>query len=164
MTYRKDFPSPIGILTAVSDGTSITGLWMENQRYWGQSVSADPADGSNLEVMNQLQKWLDAYFNGKEPSFFVPCKADGTVFQQAVWEQLNRIPYGKTVTYGQIAKTIEQESGKIVSAQAVGNAIGRNPICILIPCHRVIGSNGELTGYAAGIDRKRILLELEKAI
>lgn len=164
MIYRKEFNSPLGILTAASDGSCITGLWMEDQRYWGKSMPADAADGTNLPVMRQLQIWLEEYFLGIAPSFSVPCRAVGTAFQQAVWEQLGRIPYGETVTYGQIAKKIEKESGNRVSAQAVGNAVGRNPISILVPCHRVIGANGELTGYAGGNHRKRFLLELERAL
>ena len=118
----------------------------------------------DLPVFGEAVKWLDLYFAGKEPDFMPALSPSGTTFQQAVWEILRTIPYGATTSYGTIAKCLEKRAGKRMSAQAVGGAVGRNPISILIPCHRVIGANGSLTGYAGGLDKKEYLLELEGVI
>ena len=161
--YICTIPSPVGILTAASDGTSITGLWIEGQKYF-TSTLADDGLKADLPVFKSLQKWLSIYFEGKSPNFAPPLAPKGSAFRQSVWQILCEIPYGTVTTYGDIAKQLEaQTGGKRVSAQAVGGAVGHNPISIIIPCHRVVGANGNLTGYAGGIDKKIQLLQLEKA-
>lgn len=165
MIYTRDIPSPIGLLTAASDGTAITGLWIENQKFWGDTLPASTEDGTHLPVLSQLENWLKAYFRGiSVSSEAIPVKMSGTAFQNAVWKKLMQIPYGTTVTYGQIAAELANERSRAVSSQAVGNAVGKNPISILVPCHRVVGAKGALTGYAGGIERKEYLLELEGSL
>lgn len=151
------YHSPIGIIILVSDGNSLTGLhFTEHQE---ETEAQDLSDDQKLHVFEDTCRWLDLYFNGMEPDFTPPIKPQGTLFQQKVWHELLTIPYGQTTTYGAITKRLNCRS-----AQAVGQAIHRNPIAIIIPCHRVIGSDGSLTGYAAGLDIKRALLQLEKRI
>lgn len=143
-----------------SDGETLTGLWIDGQKY-DKTILVD-AKEKNCPVFQQTKEWLDIYFSGKEPDFMPELSLHGTQFRQDVWEILRKIPYGKTMTYGEIAGVIARKQGKErMSAQAVGGAVGHNPISILIPCHRVVGVNGNLTGYAGGIDKKVKLLELE---
>ena len=157
MYYRCHYASPIGKLTIASDGLHITGLWMEGQAYFAAGHH-DPLDMPELPVFQAAGSWLDRYFAGCSPSCKeLPLLPRGTAFQQKVWGVLAQIPYGQTITYGQIANTM----GAAMSAQAVGGAVGRNPVSIMIPCHRVIGFGGKLTGYAGGIERKKWLLRHE---
>lgn len=160
--YTMTYASPVGLLTIAGDGESITGLWIENQKYFGYVPGGDMR-GNDLPVFEKTREWLDLYFSGKEPDFMIPLHAKGSVFREAVWEILRAIPYGSVITYGEISKRLEKSSGKRVSAQAAGGAVGHNPISILIPCHRVVGANGSLTGYAGGIGKKAWLLTLEGA-
>lgn len=163
MFYSTRYESPVGVLTLASNGTALCGLWLEGQKYHGASIPEAMEHCSTAEPFEQTRTWLDAYFAGKAPSpHELPLAPLGSAFRQAVWEQLLAIPYGELTTYGVIAKTLsDQQGGKNVAAIAVGGAVGHNPISIIIPCHRVVGSNGTLTGYAGGLDRKRTLLELE---
>lgn len=142
------YQTPIGMLSLVSDGTSLTEL-----KFGGLNERPNNQDH---RIFKETRRWLDLYFNGKKPDFVPPLKSQGTPFQQKVWHELLKIPYGETTTYGTIAKRIGCRS-----AQAVGQAIHRNPIAIIIPCHRVIGADGSLTGYASGVDIKQRLLQIE---
>jgi methylated-DNA-[protein]-cysteine S-methyltransferase len=161
MEYIHKIKSPVGILTVSSDGQNISGLWIEGQKYFAKTLEKDVCE-KNLPVFENVQKWLAVYFSGREPDFIPPLMPKGSPFQKTVWNNLCKIPYGQTTTYGELAKQIELEnSGKRTSARAIGSAVGHNPISILIPCHRVIGKNGDLTGYAGGIVNKIKLLELE---
>ena len=151
MILCKTIPSPLGDLTLASDGTSLVGLWLDGQKHFALRYP-------ELPVFAQAEQWLNRYFRGESPSpAEIPLAPKGSEFQQRVWKLLLTIPYGETTTYGTIARQLGCRS-----PQAVGNAVGRNPISILIPCHRVLGSNGVLTGYAGGLDKKKHLLELEK--
>lgn len=163
MLYKTELESPIGKLTAVSDGVHIVGLWIEGQKYFMHSVREETADKADLKVFADLKNWLKRYFAGEKTSpDALPLLPRGSKFQQDVWQILCRIPYGEVVTYKQIAKQIAEKQGKkTVSAQAVGGAVGHNPISIIIPCHRVVGSDGHMTGYAGGIPLKIKLLKLE---
>lgn len=143
------YQSPIGMLNIVSDGKSLTELKFGEPK--------EKTNNQDLLIFNETCRWLDLYFSGKKPNFTPPLNPQGTPFQQIVWQELLRIPYGETTTYGAIAKRINCRS-----AQAVGQAIHRNPIAIIIPCHRVIGADGSLTGYASGLDIKRKLLQMEE--
>lgn len=149
MTYITRYDSPIGPITLTSDGTVLTGLSFSDKM--ASSVGIE-----ELNVFSETRRWLDLYFAGRKPDFTPPLVFEGTDFQRRVWQALNEIPYGQTTTYGEIARRIGCRS-----AQAVGSAVGRNPIAIIIPCHRVIGTDGTLTGYAFGLDRKQYLLQLE---
>ena len=161
MTYIYKSNSPMGRLTIASDGQSITGLWLEGQKYYAATLGDDTSEKS-LPIFEQAQKWLDIYWEGKNPDFKLPLAPMGSEFRQNVWEILLDIPFGTVITYGDIAKTLaSRQEGKGVSAQAVGGAVGHNPISIIIPCHRVVGTGGSLTGYAGGIDKKISLLKLE---
>jgi len=163
MTYTTKYKSPTGQLTIASDGTNLTGLWMDGQKYFEATLDGEGRANDKLEVFTKTRKWLDDYFAGKNPDVKkLPLAPKGSEFRQNVWKILLAIPYGQLITYGDIAKNLEQSSGKKASAQAVGGAVGHNPIGIIIPCHRVVGSGGSLTGYAGGIDKKIQLLELEK--
>jgi methylated-DNA-[protein]-cysteine S-methyltransferase len=161
MEYIRKIKSPVGILTVSSDGQNISGLWIEEQKYFAETLEKDVCE-KNLPIFEHVQEWLDIYFSGREPDFMPPLMPKGSPFQKTVWDNLCKIPYGQTTTYGELAKQFETENkGKRTSARAIGGAVGRNPISILIPCHRVIGKNGDLTGYAGGIVNKIKLLELE---
>ena len=162
MLYTSHYASPLGGMTLVSDGTALVGLYFDGQKYAAEGLDATRTQ-KNLPVFEEARRWLDVYFSGRKPDFTPPTAPAGTAFQQSVWEILRTIPYGQTVTYGAIARRIEQNTGRRMSAQAVGGAVGRNPISILIPCHRVVGTNGSLTGYAGGIDKKERLLRWEGA-
>lgn len=163
MLYIKKIPSPLGVITAASDGENLTGLWFEGQKHFGSTLKG-AFDEKDLPVFRQTGEWLNIYFNSGLPGFTPPIKLGGTDFQKRVWEIVKTIPYGHTVTYGEIAKALERQNGaKRVCARAVGGAVGRNPVSIIIPCHRVIGTGGNLTGYAGSTDKKAFLLRLENA-
>ena len=163
MQYKTYFDSPVGNLLLSSDGENLTGLWIENQKYYAKGLAQDAECRDELEIFQQVKVWLSAYFAGENPDIReLPIKLCGSPFQQRVWNILREIPYGKTITYAEIAKKAAKMEGKpYTSARAAGGAVGHNPISIVIPCHRVVGSNGSLTGYAGGIDTKIQLLELE---
>ncbi len=167
MDYIEHYHSPLGGITLASDGTAITGLWFDGQKHFAYNLSDKTVENPTWSVFEQTRRWLDLYFSGRCPDFTPPLKPQGTPFQQRVWKTLLSIPYGHTTTYGDIAThivpTFHETSVQParMSAQAVGQAVGRNPIAIIIPCHRVIGANGSLTGYAGGVDKKAWLLKLE---
>ncbi len=160
--YTMEYASPVGRLTLASDGENITGLWMENQKYFGATLD-DVARQSELAVFDAVAAWLDSYFREEKPPMTLPLAPRGSAFRRAVWDILCAIPYGEVATYGDIAKEMAKQQGReTMSAQAVGGAVGHNPISILIPCHRVVGTGGSLTGYAGGIGAKVKLLQLEE--
>ncbi len=162
MTYTYHYYSPLGGITMASDGTALTGLWFDGQKYFAGTVSEEHIEKS-LPIFEDASKWLDIYFGGKGPDFMPPVAFETTPFRKVVWDILVTIPYGKTMTYGEIADIIAGQKGiDKMSAQAVGGAVGHNPVSIIIPCHRVVGTGGSLTGYAGGIDKKIQLLKLEK--
>ena len=162
MEFTYHYNSPIGGITLASDGKALTGLWFDGQKYFADTLSEN-YEKKKLPVFEETVKWLDIYFSGKEPDFTPPLLMKTTPFRKAVWEIMLTIPYGKTMTYGEIAKKIAQQRGlKKMSPQAVGGAVGHNSISLIIPCHRVIGTDGSLIGYAGGIDKKVKLLHLEK--
>ena len=163
MQYSSYYHSPIGRILLAADTIGITGLWFEGQKYFACHLDKDHEE-KEVPVFERAKQWLNIYFSGKEPNFTVPLHFTGTDFQKEVWKILCTIPYGRTTTYGEIAKQIAKRKGlPRMSAQAVGGAVGHNKISILVPCHRVIGANGSLTGYAGGIDKKIKLLQLERA-
>lgn len=163
--YYTTYPSPIGLLTLTSDGTSITGLWMEKQKYYMGTITDELHRDDRLLIFIKAKEWLDRYFVGEKPEITELSLAPaGSEFRQLVWEILCEIPYGSTMTYGQVAQKVAGRMKRPrMSAQAVGGAIGHNPISIIIPCHRVVGTDGSLTGYAGGNDRKQFLLTHERA-
>jgi methylated-DNA-[protein]-cysteine S-methyltransferase len=163
MYYRTTCRSPVGELTLACDDERLIGLWITGQKYYGCNLPAGAAERDDTLVFRQTKDWLERYFARKKPSASeLPLAPIGGVFRQEVWEILRAIPYGKVITYGGIAKMLAQKEGKAsMSAQAVGGAVGHNPIGIIIPCHRVVGANGSLTGYAGGIATKVRLLEHE---
>ncbi len=161
MYYCSEYDSPVGKLTIASDGVAVCGLWLEGQKYHGGTVPEEMVRNDEAGGFAELYAWLDAYFAGKQPDpASVPLAPIGSEFRQAVWQKLLEIPYGELTTYGTIAQALKEERGK-ASALAVGGAVGHNPISIIIPCHRVVGSDGSLTGYAGGLARKTWLLEHE---
>ena len=163
MEYTHHYSSPLGDITLASDGEALTGLWFNGQKYFGETLGRE-YEQRKLSVFELTNQWRDSYFRGKAPGFTPPLVMKTTPFRRAVWEILLAIPYGKTMTYGEIADRIAKQRGlQHMSAQAVGGAVGHNAISLIIPCHRVIGANGSLTGYAGGIDKKRKLLIMEKA-
>ena len=169
--FTTHYRSPIGDITLASDGTALTGLWFEGQKHFAATLQGTPVENPDLQIFEDTRRWLDLYFAGRRPDFTLQLAPEGTPFQQKVWKILCAIPYGKTMTYGEIAEQYETRHGTSqqsaskqsskTSARAVGCAVGRNPISIIIPCHRVIGADGSLTGYAGGLKRKEYLLELE---
>lgn len=160
MTCTMKYPSPVGMLTLSSDGEAITGLWFAGQKYEASTLPPDAVEQPDLPVFREAEAWLDAYF-GEEPLPPLPIlRPQGTAFRRCVWEALQEIPMGAVVTYGELAERL-QYAGIFTSPRAVGGAVGHNPISIFIPCHRVIGADGSLTGYAGGVEIKRFLLELE---
>lgn len=163
MDFTTRYRSPLGGITIASDGEALTGLWFDGQKHYADVLDKANVEQPNLPVFTQTRRWLDIYFSGQKPDFTPLLKAKGSPFRQLVWEILLSIPYGKTMTYGEIARAIAGKNGlERMSAQAVGNAVGHNPIALIIPCHRVLGCDGSLTGYAAGTDKKAFLLDLEK--
>jgi len=165
MYYWITYESPVGNMMVVCDGKqeNITGLWIEGQKYFQSTLSGEPVCGENIAVLQRAKGWLDAYFAGKKPAISaLPLKPEGSRFRQSVWKILCEIPYGSVTAYGEIAKQMALNMGvETMSAQAVGGAVAHNPISVIIPCHRVVGTNGSLTGYAGGIDKKIKLLEHE---
>lgn len=163
MFYKTDYHSPIGNITLGADEKNIVGLWMEGQKYFGDTVKDEMHRNDNLPIFLTTKKWLDRYFKGERPEIAeLPLAPIGGEFRQTVWNILCEIPYGQVITYGEIAKKIAQKRGlNRMSAQAVGGAVGHNPISLIIPCHRVVGTNGSLTGYSGGLDKKIRLLEFE---
>lgn len=164
MEYKCYYASRLGKIILSANENKLTGLWFENSRYRNKLDKLDLIFNADLEVFEKTKNWLDRYFNGQNPNADeIPIELWGSAFSLQVWELLKDIPYGETVTYGDIAKKIAKQNGvRKMSAQAVGNAVGRNPISIIIPCHRVLGANGNLTGYAGGVDKKIELLKIEK--
>ena len=160
--YISDYVSPIGKLFISADNDSITGVWFENQKHIFENNYAFCCGYQNPEIKKTIL-WLDIFFNGKDPGFTPKIYVKDTPFRLNVWRRLLDIPFGETVTYGRIAKDIDVDNGTNgMSAQAVGQAVGHNPIALIIPCHRVVGKNNKITGYAAGIDKKMWLLNMEK--
>ena len=163
MDYIYHYQSPVGEITLASDGQVLIGLWFDGQKYFGDTLAKDFTE-KELPIFEQTKKWLDIYFSGQSPNFTPPLLIRTTPFRKAVWEIMLSIPFGKTMTYGEIAAKIAKQKGiKKVSAQAVGGAVGHNAFPLIIPCHRVIGANGSLVGYGGGLDKKMRLLELEGA-
>lgn len=165
MYYSTIHPSPVGDITLACDGDGkfIVGLWMAGQKYHGGTIPEAMILNDDIPLFDTAKKWLDRYFSGEQPEISeLPVAPIGSEFRQDVWKILCEIPYGEVITYGDIAKKMAAKRGKdTMSAQAVGGAVGHNPISIIIPCHRVIGSNGSLTGYSGGVKTKLKLLELE---
>jgi len=163
MYYSAKYSSPIGAITLASDGNNLIGLWNERQKYHGDVIFKEMAGKNDISVFDDTKRWLDRYFAGEKPAISgLPLAPVGGEFRQEVWGILCKIPYGEVITYGDIAKEMAVKRNKArMSSQAVGGAVGHNPISIIIPCHRVVGSNGSLTGYAGGISTKIKLLELE---
>ena len=161
MVYTTYYKSPLGKILLAADEIGLTGLWFVGQKYFAQNLPEENME-KEIPILSEAVHWLDIYFSGREPEFTPSLHPTGSAFRQSVWKILLEIPYGKTMTYGDIAQRIAEKQGlPSMSAQAVGGAVGHNPISIIIPCHRVIGADGSLTGYAGGIHRKIKLLELE---
>ena len=161
MTYTSTYQSPLGGILLTADEIGLTGLWFEGQKYFANTLPEERIS-EETPILAEAKKWLDLYFSGKEPDFTPPLHPAGSPFRQAVWKLLLEIPYGRTTTYGEIAGQLAALKNKSsMSAQAVGGAVGHNEISIIIPCHRVVGTNGSLTGYAGGMDKKIALLKLE---
>ena len=164
MDYYRTITSPLGDILLASDGSALTGLW------FADSVTCPKNAGSGMQetelpVFEQTEEWLRIYFSGQDPRFRPKLSPHGTPFQMRVWSLLEAVPYGTTSTYGELSRTLAQQMNRSrMSAQAVGNAVKHNPISLILPCHRIIGSDGSLTGYAGGIERKRALLALEHAL
>jgi methylated-DNA-[protein]-cysteine S-methyltransferase len=163
MYYQTTYPSPIGALSLASDGKSLVGLWIEGQKYHGGTIPEALIKNQDIALFDTAKKWLDSYFAGEKPGIeALPLAPAGSVFRQQVWRILCEIPYGQVITYGGIAKKMAAKMGRdSMSSQAVGGAVGHNPISIIIPCHRVVGSNKSLTGFSAGLKIKTKLLALE---
>ena len=162
--HTHHYDSPLGGITLAGCGGALTGLWFDGQRYFGDTLSPK-REASPLPVFAEADRWLDLYFDGQVPDFTPRLELRGTPFRRAVWEILKTIPYGEIMTYGEIADRIAEQRGlPRMSARAVGAAVGRNPVSLIIPCHRVIGADGSLTGYAGGLNRKEQLLNMEKAV
>ena len=155
--FFTDIPSPAGPLLLASNGTAVTGLWLEDQKYFAAGLDPAAQKAPALPVFRETRRWLEDYFAGRRPPALPPLAPAGSAFRQAVWKKLLEIPYGQTRTYGALAAELGS------SPRAVGSAVGRNPISILIPCHRLLGADGSLTGYAGGVEKKRFLLALEQA-
>lgn len=183
MVWIQHYKSPLGGITLASDGDALTGLWFDGQKYFGSTLQGEVVQKEDLEAafdgmeelslakakheqipaLKQAVQWLDLYFGGRIPDFTPPLLMKTTGFRKAVWEILLSIPYGQTMTYGEIARRLANQMGiSSMSAQAVGSAVGHNAISLLIPCHRVVGAGGKLTGYAGGLEKKRWLLTMEK--
>ena len=164
MQYKMTYLSPLGEMLLSCDGEGLTGVWFVGQKYFAAGLNENAAEQAH-EHLQSAARWLDIYFSGKNPDFLPKMHITASEFRTMVWEELLNIPYGETRTYGEIADTVARRTGKEkMSAQAVGGAVGHNRISVIIPCHRVLGSDGSLTGYAGGIDKKLALLRLEEAI
>ncbi|MBQ4179062.1 MAG: methylated-DNA--[Elusimicrobia bacterium] len=165
MYYKSEYKSPLGNITICCDeDEKVVGLFFKNQKYFADNIDGKITENNNLKIFLKVKNWLDRYFAGKKPNIKeIPIKFIGNDFRKSVWKILYEIPYGKVLTYGDIAKQIaKQKNITKMSAQAIGGAVGHNPISIIVPCHRVVGANGSLGGYAYGLNRKKQLLELEK--
>ena len=163
MEYTHHYTSPLGGITLACDGEALNGLWFDDQKHFADTLAQEHME-KDLPVFGRAENWLDTYFSGKQPNFTPPLRMKTTAFRRAVWEILLTIPYGKTMSYGEIAALLAERKGlSRMSAQAVGGAVGHNAISLIVPCHRVVGANGSLTGYAGGLERKLRLLTLEKA-
>ena len=161
MQYTAKYQSPVGEILLAADEIGLTGLWFDGEKFYADSLDPEHEE-RELPIFETVRKWLDIYFSGKEPDFMPPVHMIGSPFRLSVWELLRQIPYGETVTYGELAKMVAEKRGlSRMSAQAVGGAVGHNEISIIVPCHRVVGSDGSLTGYAGGVDKKERLLTLE---
>ena len=165
MLYTARYLSFLGPIVLAADGPRLVGLWFKGQKLDGLALKGIPTkEKAGLPVFKMAKRWLDIYFSGQEPDFTPPLEVQGSIFRRTVLSILKSIPYGATRTYGSIARETARRLGlPRMSAQAIGGAVGRNPISIIVPCHRVVGAHGELTGYAGGLDRKRALLALENA-
>ena len=164
MDYTWHYESPLGGITLGSDGTSLIGLWFDGQMHFADVLSPEHEERL-IPVLKDTCRWLDIYFSGSEPGFTPPLVMRASPFRKAVWDIMLTIPYGKTMTYGEIAKRIVERDGVArMASQAVGGAVGHNSISLIIPCHRVVGADGSLTGYAGGIDKKVNLLRMEGAM
>ena len=162
--YSYHYISPLGSITFASNGESLTGLWFDGQKHFPHNLISESTE-AELPLFNQTIKWLDIYFSGEVPDFMPPISLNTTPFRKAVYDILLTIPYGHTMTYGEIARIFAERQGvERMSAQAVGGAVGHNPISVIIPCHRVVGADESLTGYAGGLDKKISLLKLERTI
>ena len=165
MEFTTHYHSPLGNITLASDGEALTGLWFDGQNYFGDTLDKQHIECNVLPIFDDTRLWLDTYFNGKAPGFTPTLCMRATDFRKRVWEIMLTIPWGHTMTYRDIARQIARERGiPSMSTQAVGGAVGHNSISLIIPCHRVIGADGSLTGYAGGIDKKRHLLQMEGAL
>ena|SRR5574344_1076395 len=163
MQFITYYESSIGRITLSSDGDNLCGLWFDKQKYDRLGLYKDATYDSSLMIFKMVNQYLDDYFKGLNPTITIPIKFNTTPFREQVFSHLLTIPYGTTTTYKKIAQDIALENGiKSMSAQAVGSAIGHNPITIIVPCHRVIGTDGSLTGFTGGIERKEFFLNLEK--
>ena len=161
MGYTCTYKSELGEILLAADEIGLTGLWFTGQKYFASTLP-DEHISRETPVLSEAKEWLDVYFSGKEPAFTLPLHPAGSEFRQAVWQILLQIPYGQTTTYGEIARQLAVKQGTShMSAQAVGGAVGHNEVSIIIPCHRVVGSGGSLTGFSAGVETKRKLLEWE---
>ena len=165
MIYTSAYTTPIGDVLLASKNNELIGLWFEGQKYYLNSINEEMQVKNEEEILKKTKNWLDRYFKGEKPSIKeIKINPNGSDFRKEVWKILCKIPYGKTITYKEIAEKLAKERGlKSMSAQAVGGAVGHNPISIIIPCHRVVGSDGKLTGYAGGLDKKEYLLKLEQS-
>ena len=163
MMFTAHYQSPLGEILLAADEVGLTGLWFDRAKYYAAGLAPQSME-RETPPLTEAKRWLDVYFSGKMPDFMPPLHPIGSAFRQAVWTMLLQIPYGHTTTYGEIARQLTGSAGlSRMSAQAVGGAVGHNEISIIIPCHRVVGTSGSLTGYAGGIERKVKLLELERA-
>lgn len=161
MDYTNTWSSPLGTLTMASDGEALTGLWFAGQRHFGDTLGQETVE-AELPVFAQTVRWLELYFGGQVPDFTPALCLRGTAFRRRIWDLLLQIPYGQTTTYGALAGLSAKQPGAGQLARAVGGAVARNPVSLIVPCHRVLAADGSLTGYAAGLERKAALLELEK--
>lgn len=162
MRYTTTCNSPVGKLLLASDGAHLIGLWLEGQKHYAEGLGDATVTEDSLPIFAQTKRWLDAYFAGEQPQIeTIPLAPEGSEFRRRICRLLCEIPYGTLTTYGQLAKDYQARFGQKTAARAVGGAVGKNPISILIPCHRVVGANGAITGYAGGLDNKRILLAHE---
>ncbi len=165
MYYQTLYPSPIGNITLAcdEDGNHLVGLWTQGQKYHGDTIPEKMVSKDDFPLFEKTRNWLDRYFGGEKPDIAeLPLAPIGGEFRQGVWNILREIPYGEVMTYGSIAKKMAKKMGKeSMSSQAIGGAVGHNPISIIVPCHRVVGTNGSLTGFSGGVQMKIKLLELE---
>ena len=165
MTVICTYPSPLGSLLLAAENDALTGLWLPGQKYYAAGLPENAAEDPSLPALRAAAEWLDAYFTGERPEISaLPLAPGGSDFQKLIWGLLREIPYGETTTYGALAAKAESRLGRKTAARAVGAAVGRNPISILIPCHRVLGADRSLTGYAGGLDKKELLLRHEGAL